>query len=445
MGIQELPFRRVVESVARAYGAPHVRRAFLSGLIKDRTDTELRDMIEGPDPVSGKPFMTQVLEQLTKPLAVPDAPPDRSTPRLLDPDTEENLHALFEQNHWTDFLPVVLPTEARVAEMLTGTSHAPDEVIGKLRPAGAREFWEFTVEKVAVNAVMAGARPDYLPVILAAAASVALRPGGENAAIRDGSEGMSIARTSSITAVAAITIVNGPIRNEIGMNYGIGALGPYSRANATIGRAFGLLAQNLQGGSVPGETYMGTMGSPFAYNSTCFAENEERSPWEPMHTRRGFGRDESVVTVGHAASVGRMYDVGELWEETLGNLIRAAVSSAGGSAITLVVDPDAAGVIARKGGPASAEGMIEWAAEHGGKLRAELVRDTLHWGMSQVPVADTGLEPYASWAKAPASEMVTASGPELFEVVITGGETAPSITVFGGGSHRHSESIDEWR
>src|ERR1019366_6665211 len=105
-----------------------------------------------------------------------------------------------------------------------------------------REFWEFDVEKVAVNAVMAGAKPEYFPVILALAAS-----------------GLS-ARPSNPPSWCTLSVVNGPIRNEIGMNSGIGAMGPYNHANATIGRAHNLLSINLQGGSGPGDTYMGSLG-----------------------------------------------------------------------------------------------------------------------------------------------------------------------------------------
>ena len=148
----------------------------------------------------------------------------------------------------------MLPTEERVEAMLKGTSHARDKVVGRLRPTAFREFWEFTVEKVAVNAVMAGARPEYLPVILAMAAS-----------------GIT-ARSSSHDVVRHDRVVNGPIRNEIGMNSGIGAMGPYNHANATIGRAYGLLSQNLQGGSVPGETYMGSLGNSYAYSAALRRE-----------------------------------------------------------------------------------------------------------------------------------------------------------------------------
>ncbi len=100
----------------------------------------------------------------------------------------------------------------------------------------------------------------------------------------------------STTSQTCLSVVNGPIRNEIGMNSGIGAMGPYNHANATIGRAYSLLSQNGQGGSVPGETYMGALGNPLAY-SLCFAENEERSPWQPFHVQKGFKPTDSTVTV----------------------------------------------------------------------------------------------------------------------------------------------------
>ena len=133
------------------------------------------------------------------------------------------------------------------------------------------------MEKVAVNAVMAGARPEYFPVILALASS-----------------GIT-ARSSSTTSFATITVVNGPIRNEIAMNSGIGVMGPYNHANATIGRAFGLLSQNLQGGSVPDETYMGSQGNWYAYTAVL-PEAEERSPWQPLHVQKGFKPTQSAAS-----------------------------------------------------------------------------------------------------------------------------------------------------
>ncbi len=271
-------FARLVRATAQANGMPKTRQAFVPQPVVDKSAAELRAYVEGVDPVSRRPFMQEVIEGLTGPLDAADLSGlsfDRSTPRLLEPDTEENLRALFEKNHWTDCLPIVLPTEERVAAMLKGTSHQPDKVVGRMRPTSFREFWEYTVEKVAVNAVMAGAKPEYFSVILALAST------GETA------------KCSSTTSMTNLAVVNGPIREEIGMNCGIGAMGPYSHANATIGRAYQLLSQNLQGGSVPDESYMGTLGNPFAY-SFCFAENEERSPWEPLHVTKGMKASESA-------------------------------------------------------------------------------------------------------------------------------------------------------
>src|SRR5215468_9346470 len=176
-------------------------------------------------------------------------------------------------------LPIVLPTEERVAAMLAGTRRNPGDVVGRMRPTHFREAWEYTVEKVAVNAVMAGARPEYFPVILALAAT-----------------GVS-ARGSSTSSLATMAVVNGPIRDEIAMNAGTGAMAPYNHANATLGRAYGLLSQNLQGGSLPGDSYMGSQGNGYAYGTMTFAENEERSPWIPFHVQHGFKPDDSTVSI----------------------------------------------------------------------------------------------------------------------------------------------------
>src|SRR5205814_756764 len=159
----------LARSTALANGMPTTRQAFVPQPVVDRSSSELRAYIEGVDPVSKRPFMQEVIEALTSPLTDTDVKGqsfDRDIPRLLPSDTEENLRQLFIDNYWTDFLPIVLPTEERVAAMVKGTSHAPDTVVSRLSPTAFRESWEVTVEKVAVNAVMAGARPEYLPVIL---------------------------------------------------------------------------------------------------------------------------------------------------------------------------------------------------------------------------------------------------------------------------------------
>src|SRR5262249_1407871 len=155
-------FDGVAKSVARANGMPTLRQAFVPQTIMGRSPAELRAFLGRNDPVSNRPLMQEVIGGLTGALTEEDLKGvsfERATPRMLEPDTEEGLRELFIKNRWTDYLPIVLPTEERVAQMLTGTSHPPDEVVGRLRPTSGREYWEFTVEKVAVNAVMAGARP----------------------------------------------------------------------------------------------------------------------------------------------------------------------------------------------------------------------------------------------------------------------------------------------
>src|SRR5712692_2086953 len=271
-------FDRVVRSVAAVNGMSALRQVFVPQPIMGKTPAQLRAYVDGNDPTTGRPVMQEVIEGLTRPFDSEDLKRvvyERTTPRLVEPDTETNLHRLFLDNHWTDTLPIVLPTEERVAEMLSGTHRRPDEVVGHMRPTQFREYWEYTVEKVAVNAVMAGAEPAYFPVILAIAAS-----------------GVS-GRASTTSSAAAMAVVNGPIRNEIWMNSGTGALGPYNKANATIGRAYGLLSQNLQGGSEAGLTYLGSQGNNYAYTCVTYAENEERSPWEPLHVQHGFKASES--------------------------------------------------------------------------------------------------------------------------------------------------------
>ena len=195
-------FEKVVRSVSRFNGMPGMRYAFVPQPVMGKTAAQLRAYIDGVDPINKLPFMQMVVEGLTRPFAEDELQKsvyERSTPRLVEPGCEDDLQQLFLDNDWTDKLPIVLPTEERVRRMLAGTSHKPDEVVGRMRPTNFRESWEYTVEKVAINAVMAGARPDYLPVILAMAAS-----------------GTS-ARGSTTSSAGAMALVNGPIRTEIGM------------------------------------------------------------------------------------------------------------------------------------------------------------------------------------------------------------------------------------
>ena len=419
-------FARLARATALANGMPRTRQAFVPQPLVGRSAENLRDYIEGNDPNSGRPFMQEVIEGLTGALTEEDLKGssfERSTPRFLAPDTEDNLQQLFIENWWTDFLPIILPTEKRVAEMLKGTSHPPDKVVGRLRPARFRELWEFTVEKVAVNAVMAGARPEYFPVILALAAS-----------------GIT-ARASSTTSFANISVVNGPIRNEINMDAGIGVLGPYNHANATIGRAYGLLSQNLQGGSVPGESYMGSLGNWYAY-SAVFAENEERSPWEPLHVQHGFKPTESAVSVffgGWYTQAG--YGPRETWQEKMRRCLSATEHY---NPPLLVLDPIAARGFVEIGFD-NKQKLIDWCAENA-RLPAREYWDN-QWIRTLVhPLAVAGVEPFATRLKAAPDEMVQMFQPKDINIVVAGGETQGAWKMFGGAYRGNATiSVDAWR
>jgi hypothetical protein len=404
-------------------GMPRLRQAYTPHPVVDQSAAHLRAYIDGSDAISGRPFMQEVLDGLTSPLDDADLQGlsfERTTPRLVEPDTEDNLHRLFETNHWTDMLPIVLPTEARVEAMLKGTSHPPEKIVGRLRPTVFREAWESTVEKVAVNAVMAGARPEYLPVILALASS-----------------GIT-ARSSSTTSFATIAVINGPIRNELAMNSGIGVMGPYNHANATIGRAYGLLSQNLQGGSVPNETYMGSHGNWYAYTA-AIPEAEERSPWQPLHVQKGFKPPDSVASVffgGWYTHAG--YGPRATWQEKMRHALAAVEQY---SPPFFVMDP----IVARGFvdlGFDTKEKLIAWCADNA------LLTAREYWDNQSIqllrPKAVAGIEPYASRFKAHPDEVIKIYEPSDIHIVVAGGETQGAWKMISGAL-RATVLIDEWR
>ena len=180
---------------------------------------------------------------------------------------------------WTDGLPVVPPTEERVYAMLQGTRRRPGEVLGAIPP----NFAECTVEKAAINAVLAGCKPEYLPVVLAAI-EAALQP-------QFGLHGI----LATTNAVGPVVMVNGPIARAIGMNAKGNALGQGNRANASIGRALQLVVRNVGGGR-PGEIDRAVFGNPGKY-SFCFAEDESDPRWQSFAAERGFAPRASTVTL----------------------------------------------------------------------------------------------------------------------------------------------------
>ena len=194
------------------------------------------------------------------------------------PPLSDEIEACYERG-WTDGLPVVPPTPERVLRMLGGTRRAAEEVVAMVPPNNVA----CTVQKVAINAVMAGCKPEYMPVVLAAVEAACL------------DEFCMHGLLATTYFSGPVVIVNGPITRRIGMNAGVNALGQGNRANATIGRALQLVIRNVGGGK-PGGVDRAMMGNPGKY-TFCFAEREADSPWESLAVERGFAADASTVTL----------------------------------------------------------------------------------------------------------------------------------------------------
>jgi hypothetical protein len=201
-----------------------------------------------------------------------------TSPIIEVEDTLEAANDWFCREKLSDGLPIIPPTPERVETMLTGTSRDPQESIGLIPPKWAPA----TVEKIAINSVMAGCLPQYLPVVIAAVEAIC-------------EPRFNIYGVQATTGyVGPALLVNGPARKTLGINCDAGVFGPGFRANATIGRAIRLILITV-GGGFPGETDRSTFGWPGKY-TFCFGENEEKSPWEPYHVEMGFNASESTVT-----------------------------------------------------------------------------------------------------------------------------------------------------
>jgi hypothetical protein len=384
--------------------------------------------VSGKDMLTGQPLMPAVVNALTSPLTdeekLSGAPPEEAVePRLLPPDFEENLRQLFDDREWTDFNSIILPTEKRVTAMLKGTSHKPDKVVKTINiTGGARQL---TVEKVAINAVMAGASPEHLSVILALATQA---PFG-----------------NSTSSMANMVVISGPIRNRLKFNCGTNAMGPYNRSNAVVGRAFTLMSKTA-GDLRNNVNAWETLGSNLQYNNMCYGENEEALPdgWDPLHVEMGFKPTDNVVTVGMGwssiASVGAsqsIYPTHFLMRDYMGSFC------ASGSAATIVMDPTVAELLKDVHGFKTKAQLSEWFSQNVTKTAAS------YWGngviqSTAVPFALQGLEPYASWRKLPDDALIKPfTNSKAIHVVVAGGkvQTMWFVTDFG---IRRGVLIDDW-
>lgn len=222
-------------------------------------------------------------------------------------DNLEAVDAYFQEHGWSDGLPIVPPTPERLNRFLAATKRNPDEVVANLPP-----IWgEASIKLIAVNAIMAGCRPEYLPVVIAAVEAVA-----------DPQFNLYSVQTTT-NPVGPSIIVNGPVVKRLGVASGGNCFGPGFHANATIGRALRLVLLNI-GGADPGTSDRATQGQPGKY-AFCFAENDERNPWEPLSQERGFPPNASTVTVAATAAFVNIMDCADNADELL-NSIAAAIA-----------------------------------------------------------------------------------------------------------------------
>jgi hypothetical protein len=343
-----------------------------------------------------------------------DAAPAAEPARLVEaPDDLDALNRMFDERRWSDGLPIVPPTRERVAAMLRHTPRAPESVIAAVAPA----FGAASVERVAINAVMAGCRPAYLPVLIAAVEAVA--------APEFNLQGLQ----ATTNPVAPWIIINGPIAQRLGVNAGMNCLGQGAWANATIGRALRLVLQNI-GGARPGEMDRATHGQPGKF-SFCCAENEAESPWPPLHVERGFAADESTVTVVGASGTVNMNthakDAGDVLRVIADTMAHAPSNDYWiGGEPWLILSPEHAHILNRDG------------------LGKAEVRQRL-WALSKMAAGRMAVKDYERTQRArrdelgeigPDTALPISPRPDLIGLVVAGGPGTHSVYVPSFGDTR---------
>lgn len=327
-------------------------------------------------------------------------------------DSFDSIQNYYDEQGWTDGLPVVPATEELVRGMLAGSSGAPDDSLGIIQPRNAR----VTLEKLAINAVMAGCRPEYFPVVVAAVKAML-------------QEEFNVAGVSSTTGGATpAVIVNGPITRQLGINGDAGCFGPGYRANASIGRALRLIIRNV-GGLIPGEMDKATLATPARF-SFCFSENEERSPWEPRHLELGYSPSDSIVTVAGIRGVYVVMETTvptgiEVLQTLVGTMKGSGVSNyyqiGTGAQIVLVLCPEHAADIAASG--LSKDDVREYVYQNARMPLRQLI-GVAHYGSRNWP----------SW--------VDETNPDTMVPIVRSSNDL--VVVVAGGDGRHSAWLAGW-
>jgi len=326
----------------------------------------------------------------------------------------------FEAQGWTDGLPVVPPTPALVEAMVAASGLAPETEVMLMAPS----LVPATVEKIAINAVMAGCRPAYLPVVIAALRAMA-RPEWNLAGVQ-----------ATTHPVAPLIMVNGPLRQALGLNCTSNVFGQGARANATIGRAVRLCMVNI-GAAHPGKTDMATQGSPCKY-TFCAGENEEENPWTPYHVKHGFAATDSCVLVHAAEGQHNMQDHGSREPGDLLMTIADTINITGnnnaglGGEVLLALGPEHAAILASTG---MSKDDIRYELHRRMRLRLDRFPKRLHdWYRKRRPAVDVGPE---------VEEIPYLDDPAQILIVVAGGPGLHSAVIpsFGGMSQSTVEKI----
>jgi hypothetical protein len=314
--------------------------------------------------------------------------------RSIDPASE--VARLYDLRGWTDGLPIVPPTTGRVEEMLDYSPLSRDVMIGELDPLKGVA----SIEKIAINAVMAGCRPDYFPIVLAAVQAIS-EPEFNLRGVQTTDEN-----------VTPLILVNGPIARQIVMNDGFGCLGPGWRANATIGRALRLIMQNI-GGGWPAVVAFAGLGQPGRY-TLCFAENEAQSPWMPFHVDEGFRAEQNVVTLLRAESAVNVTGGLEEVASVMGSAT-SAFSWLHGGIVTVVISPATAAALAKDG--VSKDDARCWLHENG-RISSDILKSL--WIYQNAGKA----KEWPAWSIAAIEEgaVPPVAGPDKITLVVAGGD-----------------------
>ncbi|MBI4184960.1 MAG: hypothetical protein HY521_13300 [Proteobacteria bacterium] len=332
---------------------------------------------------------------------------ERRTPRVGDfprqrvevvraNDPAEAANELYRERGWTDGLPIVPPTLGRVDAALRRVSLGRHHVVGEIEPLKGVA----TVEKIAANAVMAGCRPEHLPVVVAAVQAIA-------------EEEFNLRGVQTTDEnVTPLLVVNGPAAERLGINADFGALGPGWQANAAIGRAVRLVMNNI-GGGWPGAVSFAGLGQPGRY-SLCFAENAAKSPWPPLHVESGLADADSALTVMRAESVINV--TGGLAE--LASVMGSAASlfsMANGGRVAVVLAPFVARGLAGEGWTKDA--VKRYLHEHG-RMPVEV------WGRAWLKNLTSGQRKWPDWVVAAAAEgrLPVVRAPEDITVIVAGAD-----------------------